>query len=58
MKFLFTLLPHFSIGLFIFIYWYALQYLDTILLLITYIVNLPFQVLIYLFINFVVSFDE
>lgn len=57
-KFLFMLLPHFSVGLFIFIYWCALQNLDTIVLLITYTVNLPFQVLIYLFISFVVSFDE
>lgn len=48
--------PHFSVGLFIFFYSYALQILDIILLLITYIVNLLFQVSLYLFISFVVSF--
>ena len=36
-------LPCFPVGLFSFIYWYALQILGIALLLITYIVSLLFQ---------------
>ena len=50
--------PHFPVGLFFFIYWYALQILDIIFLLITYIMNLLFQVPLDLFTSFVVSFYE
>lgn len=57
-KFSFMSLPHFSVGLFIFNYWCPLQILNTILLSVTYIGTLPFQVLIYLFICFMVSFDK